>query len=101
MIEAFFHKIIEKIKMLSNDRINGSYANLFRNSKHHRKALDSRDLLKLNRSIDPRPENVRLDDVVVNEYLTVKEYCSGHIGRSFKDAATDMVSNTTVLILLL
>ena len=28
----------------------------------------------------------------MNEYLTVKEYCSGCISRSFKDAATDMVS---------
>ena len=51
----------------------------------------------MSRSLDPGLENVRLDDVVVNEYLTVKGYCSGHIG-SFKDAATDMVSYTTVLI---
>ena len=28
----------------------------------------------------------------MNEFPTVKEYCSGCISRSFKDAATDMVS---------
>ena len=54
------------------------------------------------RSIDPWPDDVKLEDVVANEYLTLKEYCTGCIpvGRSFKDAATDMVGKnyTTVII---
>ena len=49
-----------------------------------------RDIIR--QSIDPWSDDVRLENVVVNEYLTVKEYCSGCISRSFKDVATDMVS---------
>ena len=54
------------------------------------------------RSIDPWPEDVKLEDVVVNEYLTLKEYCTGcvPVGRSFKDAATDMVGKNTIVTII-